>query len=199
MRDDKWQGYLDQCHQLYFVVPKGLLRPGEVISDQVGLMEVVGGKSLVTRRKAPFRTIPNPWKLVHSILVNRMDRVDVGTERRIAALKLFAGEDDPERAMERLGDAVSYKTAEMVRRLRWQAEGRQSPDSDRLERLAKAIAEEGLPDDPYALRVALRSLRSGQDMGSLLYHLRAVVGQLEEHERRRSLPDPEAPVAGGPR
>ena len=71
MNDKKWPGYLNLCHELYFVTPKGIIQKDELPAE-VGLMEVAGtGRVLITRKKAQHRSIDPPAELLVYILMCR--------------------------------------------------------------------------------------------------------------------------------
>lgn len=70
MRDQKWESYRGLVHELYLVAPKGLIQVDELPAG-VGLIEVVGSKRLVTRRKAVWEEIPPPEDLYKYVLMCR--------------------------------------------------------------------------------------------------------------------------------
>jgi hypothetical protein len=54
--DNKWQGYLPCCNELYFVSPFGLIQPNEV-PEKVGLLWASKtGTKLYVKKKAVYRT-----------------------------------------------------------------------------------------------------------------------------------------------
>lgn len=67
--DSKWMSYLPMCNELYFVAPKGLIRPDELSAD-VGLLEVNGSR-LVTKKKSGYRDIQIPENVWRYILMCR--------------------------------------------------------------------------------------------------------------------------------
>jgi hypothetical protein len=71
LHDQKLQTYLPLCHQLYMVAPKGIVHDNELPAE-IGLMEVAStGNRLLTRKKAPHRTIDPPSELLIYILMCR--------------------------------------------------------------------------------------------------------------------------------
>lgn len=70
LRDDKWQSYLPLCNRFSFVAPKGLIQLEELGPD-AGLIEVLGSRRLVTRRRAPHRNIEIPTDLLRYLLICR--------------------------------------------------------------------------------------------------------------------------------
>jgi hypothetical protein len=70
LQDDKWQKYLEDCHQFYFVCPWGLIDPSEV-PQEAGLMWVAKtGTRLYTKRKAAHRDV-KPYHVFIYILMTR--------------------------------------------------------------------------------------------------------------------------------
>jgi hypothetical protein len=70
VQDNKWPAYLPLCNELYFVAPKGIIKPEELSAD-VGLMEVLGTSRLVIRKKAAHRDVKIPENLFRYILMCR--------------------------------------------------------------------------------------------------------------------------------
>jgi hypothetical protein len=73
LRDVKYQTYMPYCHELYFVVPKGLIEKAE-IETEIGLIYYnpeTGG--LKTQRKATHRSIEINADMLLYILINRID------------------------------------------------------------------------------------------------------------------------------
>jgi hypothetical protein len=72
-RDDKWPGYRDMCHRLFFACPAGLVRPEELPGD-VGLIWFNQEKrTIYTKRAAAFRDIEIPGQMLYYLLINRTD------------------------------------------------------------------------------------------------------------------------------
>lgn len=70
--DQKWTGYLDLCHQFYFVCPAGLIRATDIPS-RVGLMWVSSTGVLHTKRK-PERVEPDAIKQNRLLIYALMSR-----------------------------------------------------------------------------------------------------------------------------
>jgi len=72
INDNKWQGYLEYCNELYFVCPPKLINPSEV-SEDVGLLwSSQNCTRLYTKKKAPWRNVEIPENLYRYILITRM-------------------------------------------------------------------------------------------------------------------------------
>lgn len=72
LRDDKWPGYRQYCHYLYFACPVGLIEPGE-LPDDVGLIWYNPEKDCIhTKRKAVFRDIEIPVDMLYYLVVSRL-------------------------------------------------------------------------------------------------------------------------------
>ncbi len=69
--DDKMRDYLPFCHELYVVAPAGIVLDGE-LPPEIGLLKVsTNGKRLTTVKKAPFRQVEIPQKLLVYVLMAR--------------------------------------------------------------------------------------------------------------------------------
>jgi len=72
-RDEKWPGYLDMCHRLYFACLAGLIQPEELPKD-VGLIWYNPVKmTIFTKRAASFRNIEIPGLMFYYLLIARTD------------------------------------------------------------------------------------------------------------------------------
>lgn len=87
LRAEKWRGYLDCCHRLYFAAPAGLVRREEIPSE-AGLI-VKGTKGWVFHKSAPKRD------------------VEVPTEALLALIFLKARKTRRGRSLEALQDALN--------------------------------------------------------------------------------------------
>lgn len=73
MRDNKFFGYMPFCHELYFVVPKGLIDRMELPND-IGLMYYnPETKALITKKKAIHRKIEISAEMLLYVIMNRLD------------------------------------------------------------------------------------------------------------------------------
>lgn len=73
LRDQKWPGYLEFCHEFYFVCPVGLIQPEELPSE-VGLIYYNPEKDcILTRRKALYRPVEIPYDLLMYLVMTRID------------------------------------------------------------------------------------------------------------------------------
>ena len=73
MRDQKWPGYLQYCHQFYFTCPQGLIQPEE-LPKEVGLIYYNPEKDCIsTKRKALYRPIEIPPELLMYIVMSKLN------------------------------------------------------------------------------------------------------------------------------
>ena len=80
--DEKWPKYLESCHRLYFVCPKGLITPDEV-DAKAGLITVNEQGGVSVRKKAPFRSIELPAAMLYHLVISHMAETKVpGQSRR---------------------------------------------------------------------------------------------------------------------
>ncbi len=73
MRDQKWPGYMQYCHEFYFACPKGLIKLDELPKD-VGLIYYNPEKdSISTKRKALYRPIEISQEMLMYIIMSKFD------------------------------------------------------------------------------------------------------------------------------
>lgn len=70
VNDNKWPGYLPLCNQFYFVAPPDLINVSE-LPPEAGLLTIAGAR-LLTKKKAPHRSIQIPEELYRYILMCRV-------------------------------------------------------------------------------------------------------------------------------
>lgn len=71
LRDEKWHGYRQYCHELSFVCPHGLIKPDELPAD-IGLLYASKTKTrLFTKKKAARREIEIPVDVLLYVLMSR--------------------------------------------------------------------------------------------------------------------------------
>ncbi len=71
LQDTKWPNYLPYCTELYFVSPPDIIDPAEV-PEQAGLIITTKNcKRLITKKKAPVRSIEIPQSILVYILMCR--------------------------------------------------------------------------------------------------------------------------------
>lgn len=72
-RDEKWPGYRDMCHRLFFACPSHMIQPEELPTD-VGLIWYSPEKQTTwTKRAATFRDIEIPWEMLYYLVICRTD------------------------------------------------------------------------------------------------------------------------------
>ncbi|MBE3586548.1 MAG: MmcB family DNA repair protein [Thermoanaerobacter sp.] len=73
LRDQKWPGYLQYCHEFYFACPMGLIRPEE-LPNEVGLIYYNPEKDCIsTKRKALYRPVEISWELLMYLVMTRIN------------------------------------------------------------------------------------------------------------------------------
>ena len=72
MSDEKWPGYLDYCHRLYFACPRGMIQPEE-LSPEVGLVWVNEKGGVRVRKRALFRNIEPPASLFYHLVISHTE------------------------------------------------------------------------------------------------------------------------------
>lgn len=71
LNDKKWMGYLPLCNELYFVCPAGVIKETEV-PESAGLIHASkNGRTLITKKKAPYREVTIPESLFRYIIMCR--------------------------------------------------------------------------------------------------------------------------------
>lgn len=132
LRDDKWQYYLDVCHEFSFVCPHGMIQPEE-LPREVGLIWTTKNHvRLLTKRKAAKRKIDLPAKLLVYVLMSRahivadMNSANSTRESRMEMWRKWLNDKNNARD---LGYRVSQKIADSVREV--------NADNNRLRQLMR--------------------------------------------------------------
>ncbi len=145
LNDEKYVNYLPTCNALWFIAPPGVIDPKE-LPDEVGLLVPAStGSKLMTKKKAPIRTIEPPVALYEYLLMSRCAVRDEQEETKIRAANTreqdFAaylrGEKSLEQISWHLADSVARDIRGMKTRLA-DAEGSVNRDAEvraRLEEL----------------------------------------------------------------
>lgn len=119
LKDNKWRGYLDLCHNFYFVCPWGMIDPSE-LPNEAGLLYATKNFSrLYTKKKAPPRDVQIPESLYAYILMSRVriiprgheDNPDYTTRDNAAYWKNWLEQKDQN---QELGYRVSRRVAKIV-------------------------------------------------------------------------------------
>jgi hypothetical protein len=155
MRDHKWPGYVQYCHQFYFACPTGLIQPDE-LPNEVGLIWYNPGKdSLYTKRKALYRPIEISAEMLMYIVMSRMDsdrHPFFSDEREM----LMAWVEDKQEKV-KLGHIIGGK---MVLKLKYlgaenkrlkQQVGYLEDDREQLQKIRQVLRSHGLPDWPVSI------------------------------------------------
>lgn len=148
LRDEKWPGYRNYSHRLYFACPTGMIQPEE-LPDDVGLIWFNPEKgTLYTKKKARFREIEIPGDMFYYILLSRVasDKHPFFSNER-EALEAYVV-DKIER--KELGRKVSSKFSEEIdeavrkaKKLERKLEDLED-DKEQFERLKNMLNEAGI-------------------------------------------------------
>jgi|GEM_PF-1361775 len=117
LNDTKHNEYLKYCNQFYFVAPTGIINKNELPPEK-GLIETSKNcKTLYTKKKATYRDIEVPKKLLYYILICRADiREEQGIDRLYYwRLLISQNEEDVElgkKVSKKIRDVVNYHIAE---------------------------------------------------------------------------------------
>lgn len=112
LRDDKWREALPLCNEFYWVAPKGIIDPAEVAPECGLMIAPKNGNRLLTKKKAVYREIEAPLKLLHYVLMCRTNiKNEVRTESKAAYWRAWLTEKNENRA---LGKKVSNTLRRIV-------------------------------------------------------------------------------------
>ena len=114
-RDNKFYLYLPFVHEMYFVVPTGLIDRNE-LPNEIGLIYYnPKTEALVTKKKATYRNIEVNSEMLLYIIMNRLDsdRVPFTSDKAEYCKRWLDGKEDNRQ----LGYRVSSKMLSEIRRL----------------------------------------------------------------------------------
>jgi len=192
--DNKWQAYLEYCHEFYFVSPYKLILPEE-LPPEAGLVWVAQtGNRLFMKKKAVRRQITIPVDLLYYIIICRAaidHKPDHRTFTRDAAKAWL--EDKAEDAL--IGRLLGHKIQERTERLvaETMAENKRLNLQNSNLQCVKALADElkiDYSDHIVQWRYAnkLKELKAKvpaellQKMQQLQIDLQALVKELDEKQ-----------------
>jgi hypothetical protein len=162
LRDDKWPGYRNYCHRLYFACPTDLIAANELPED-VGLVYYNPEKDcLYTKRKAVFREIEMPVEMLYYLVVSRLksDKHPFFSSQREFLMAWL--EDKEERKY--LGYHVKSKINRMnkeINSLKGKIAEREH-DAEILKKVEKVMQEHGIGAYSYNIERNLReALKQG--------------------------------------
>ena len=115
LRDNKINGYLKYCHELYIICPHGMIQPAEV-PIEIGLMWCnPKTNKITTKRKSLFRHIEPDADLLYYIIMYRLqsDRYPFHSSKAAYFREWLAGRE----SNKQLGREVTTKMAMEIRRL----------------------------------------------------------------------------------
>jgi len=144
MRDQKWPGYMQYCHEFYFACPKDLISPDE-LPKEVGLIYYNPEKDCITtKRKALYRPVEIPSKMLMYILMSKFDsdrHPFFSTDREyFKALQM----DKADR--KKLGYYVAKKTQDYIEELTTEKRKlkKMEEDSSELAKIKKVMHSHGI-------------------------------------------------------
>lgn len=144
MRDQKWPGYLQYCHQFYFACPAGLIKPEE-LPNEVGLIYYNPEKDCIsTKRKALHRPIEISTEMLMYIIMSKFDsdRHPFFSNNR----EMLQAIIDDKKDRKELGYYVARSTSEYINEL--QTEKRRvlklEEDSKELHEIKKVMMNHGI-------------------------------------------------------
>lgn len=115
VRDEKWPGYLQYCHEFYFACPVGLILPEE-LPKQVGLIYYDSQKdSIVTKRRALYRPIEISSEMLMYIIMSKLDdnRHPFFSDHR----EMLQAWVEDKKARKDLGNKVKSRLMQEIRKL----------------------------------------------------------------------------------
>jgi hypothetical protein len=144
MRDQKWPGYMQYCHQFYFACPQGLIQPDE-LPKEVGLIYYNPDKDCITtKRKALYRPIEISSEMLMYIVMSKLDsdRHPFFSNRREMLQAIIEDKED----RKELGRYVARKTAELISDLETDKRQfeRTKKDSEQLKEIIKVLRVHGI-------------------------------------------------------
>jgi len=201
-QDQKWTGYLDLCHEFYFVCPAGLIRATD-LPNRVGIIWASKDK-LHTKRKAD-RIEPDKLKLSRLLIYVVMSR------SKIVAASMNE-EDEPKSQLQLLREAtekanerkeLAYFVKGHIRQLYEQArevDFNLRPREDNVKRFEEQLAKLGIVWDSKAntwhdnMRIEneirlLKNQISYRTLESMKRLANTLTGVVEEIEQYRKVPN----------
>ena len=118
VRDEKWPGYLQYCHEFYFACPVGLISPEE-LPKQVGLIYYDPQKdSIVTKRRALYRPIEISSEMLMYIIMSKFDddRHPFFSDQR----EMLEAWVEDKKSRKELGNKVKSKLMQEIRMMKEQ-------------------------------------------------------------------------------
>jgi hypothetical protein len=114
LKDDKWRSALDLCNEFWWVCPADLIQPQEV-SPECGLLWASkNGTRLYCKKRAQYRTIPDPVSLLYYVIMCR-SRIKDGESEPKSQREIWQKWMDESDADKDLGYRVSRKIQELVK------------------------------------------------------------------------------------
>jgi len=144
LRDNKFYLYLPYVHELYFVVPTGLIDRNE-LPVEIGLMYYNPDTcALTTKKKATHRKIEVSAEMLLYVIMNRLDgdRIPFTSNRAEYYRAWLAGK----MSNRGLGNQVSNKMIKEINRLEGELKklGRSKENQDELEKIYSVMDKYGI-------------------------------------------------------
>lgn len=129
LRDGKYHCYLPYCHEMYFVVPTGMVKKEEILSDNIGLIyynHETG--ALRTVKKALYRNIEISTEMLLYIFMNRLDsdRIPFYSDKLEYAKDYIANQKEKRYIGNTLGTKMAADISEMQKQLDDLSRGREN-------------------------------------------------------------------------
>lgn len=139
--DSKWPGYLPLCNVLYFVAPRGVIKPDELPAE-VGLLNPTGNAGrLQTAKKAPHRKIDPPVNLLLYLLMCRSTIDAPKRPKKLEEWRAWLAEKEENRQIGHMcGEALRKRYWHDVEEVRIKMESltRRAEGAEKIERAARA-------------------------------------------------------------
>ena len=186
IQDNKWQLYLDYCHEFYFVAPKGIINPLE-LPPEAGLLVVAStGTRLFTKKKSVRRPdVEIPESLYQYILMCRA-KIEGEYEAEKSDREYWERWLERRKEDHELGQSVSRKIQDIVKEriLNVESENyRLEKENASLSEVKKMLKENDIPISKWnlATKVQERIDEIKQGMSKeLLNNMKSVIGHLTE-------------------
>ena len=187
VRDEKWHGYLQYCHQFYFVCPVGMIKPEE-LPPEVGLIYYNPDKDcLSTKRKALHRFVEMSLDMFYYLVISRTDpdRHPFFSDRR-EYLEAWLQEKE---ARDNLGKHVKNKMATVIKNNEelWAKVSRKnselSAEVKQFEAVKNILQKHGINCHRWAIEKDLDEALSGKVLPGVMDSIQVInreVGKLVE-------------------
>jgi hypothetical protein len=189
-RDNKWPGYLDMCHRLYFATPSKLIVASDLPSAALGLVWVYPSGVCRTVRDVPLRPVELSAVFLQALLFSHIDGDKppfYGSKRLYAEAYI---RDKAERRT--IGQELGSKMAKRLTELEEERRHYQTHEQ-MAEDLRVLLRNFGVNEWQWQEELAQR-LKSGLSASTLHIFRRAVEGMTRELQELGVMPQPQEPA-----